>query len=351
MLASGVALTLESFLAEASQFRLGGLMTERAHPKTAGLAELAGRDLPRAIAAFAEVDRDAIAALREHAGAIDELAAETAACLDAGGRVYLCGCGATGRLAMALEYLWRSLHPDRADRVIGFMAGGDAALVRSVEGFEDYPEFGARHLDELGFTPADLLLAVTEGGETSYVIGAAARAAQVARRRPWLLYCNPDELLRPIERSRRIIEDAGVRSFSMPVGPMALTGSTRLQATTAQTLAAGLALFGAGGGGARDALDRSTSAGWRRSSSWRRTRTGPASWSTTTPRGTPSRYWPTPPSGPRPSTCGRSRTRPRSARCCRPATWWSTAPATGPRRGAACSAARRARSSGRSTPA
>jgi N-acetylmuramic acid 6-phosphate etherase len=251
-----VALTLESFLAEASQFRLGGLLTERAHPKTAGLAELACRDLPRAIAAFAEVDRDAVAALREHAGAIDELAAETAACLDAGGRVFLCGCGATGRLAMTLEFVWRGQRPDAADRVIGFMAGGDAALVRSVEGFEDFPGFGARHLDELGFTPADLLIAVTEGGETSYVIGAAERAAQVARRRPWLVYCNPDELLRPIERSRRIIDDPRVRSLSMPVGPMALTGSTRLQATTAQTLAVGLALLGAGSGGAQGALDR-----------------------------------------------------------------------------------------------
>jgi N-acetylmuramic acid 6-phosphate etherase len=88
------------------------------------------------------------------------------------------------------------------------------------------------------------------------VIGAAERAAEVAARRPWLLYCNPDEALRPIERSRRVIDDPRIRTFSMPVGPMALTGSTRLQATTALTLAVGLALFGAGRGGPREALDR-----------------------------------------------------------------------------------------------
>ncbi len=112
--------------------------------------------------------------------------------------MFVCGCGATGRLAITVESVWRAVHPDRADRVIGFMAGGDAALVRSVEGFEDHLELGARHLDELGFTPADLCLGVTEGGETSYVIGAAMRAAEVAARRPWLLYCNPDDSLRPI---------------------------------------------------------------------------------------------------------------------------------------------------------
>ena len=170
--------------------------------------------------------------------------------------MFVCGCGATGRLAITVESVWRTVHPDRADRVIGFMAGGDAALVRSVEGFEDHLELGARHLDELGFTPADLCLGVTEGGETSYVIGAAMRAAEVAARRPWLLYCNPDDSLRPIERSRRAIDDPRVRTFSMPVGPMALTGSTRLQATTALTLAVGHALFGTGPGGPGAALDR-----------------------------------------------------------------------------------------------
>ena len=251
-----MALTLQSFLAEAGQFRLGDLLTEKPHPKTRGLAELARSDLPRAIAAFAEVDRDAIAALRAHAAGIAELERAISDCLDAGGRVFVCGCGATGRLAMTIESVWRAVHPDRADRVIGFMAGGDAALVRSVEGFEDHPELGARHLDELGFTPADLCLGVTEGGETSYVIGAAMRAAEVASRRPWLLYCNPDESLRPIERSRRAIDDPRVRTFSMPVGPMALTGSTRLQATTALTLAVGQALFGSGPDGPRAALDR-----------------------------------------------------------------------------------------------
>jgi N-acetylmuramic acid 6-phosphate etherase len=251
-----VALTVESFLAGAAQFRLGGLLTEKPHPRTAGLAELARSDLPRAIAALADVDRDAIAALRGHAEGIEELAAQVRECLDAGGRIFLCGCGATGRLAIALESVWRAARPGQADRVIGFMAGGDAALVRSVEGFEDHPEFGARHLDDLGFTPADLLIGVTEGGETSYVIGAVERAGELAARGPWLLYCNPDEALRPIERSRRVIDDPRIHTFSMPVGPMALTGSTRLQATTALTLAVGLALLGTGADGPRGALGR-----------------------------------------------------------------------------------------------
>ena len=43
------------------------------------------------------------------------------------------------------------------------MAGGDAALVRSIERFEDYPEYGARQLRELGFRDGDLMVATTRG--------------------------------------------------------------------------------------------------------------------------------------------------------------------------------------------
>ena len=48
----------------------------------------------------------------------------------------MCGCGATGRLALVLETLWRQetqeIYPDWYDRTIAFMAGGDAALIKSV---------------------------------------------------------------------------------------------------------------------------------------------------------------------------------------------------------------------------
>ena len=89
-----MALTLQSFLAEAGQFRLGGLLTEQAHPKTRGLAELARSDLPRAIAAFAEVDRDAIAALRGHADGIAEL---ERAMRSASTPAAACSCAGAGR--------------------------------------------------------------------------------------------------------------------------------------------------------------------------------------------------------------------------------------------------------------
>ena len=99
------------FLKIAPQFKLGMLTTETQHPKTLSLSTLAHNDLAQAIALIKEIDLDTLAVLR---GKIDEVAAMAAAVkatLEQGGRIFLCGCGATGRLSLALETLWRELNP------------------------------------------------------------------------------------------------------------------------------------------------------------------------------------------------------------------------------------------------
>ena len=162
-----------------------------------------------------------------------------------GGRIFLSGCGATGRLALSLETFAREswLDPALSERIISFMAGGDAALIRSIESFEDYPAYGARQLRELGFSEKDLLIAITEGGETPWVIGTCHAAVETGSRQPWFLFCNPPEMLSSLlDRCSQILDSGMVKPFHLDIGPMALAGSTRLQATTAQMLVAGAAL-------------------------------------------------------------------------------------------------------------
>jgi N-acetylmuramic acid 6-phosphate etherase len=166
--------------------------------------------------------------------------------IENGYRIFIGGCGATGRLALACEVLWRSIHgnDEMGERVIGFMAGGDIALIKSIENFEDHPEFGARQLVELGFKNGDLLIACTEGGETPYVIGVTLKAASISDQPPIFLYCNPDDILRKTaQRSREIIDNEGIKKINLTVGPMALAGSTRMQASTVLMLAVGTALL------------------------------------------------------------------------------------------------------------
>jgi N-acetylmuramic acid 6-phosphate etherase len=234
----------KTFLKKAKDFHLGILPTEQQHPRTHGLSEMAFTDLPRALALLQSVDVEAVQAVVKKEEEISLLARDIEATLREGGRVFFYGCGATGRLALSIETFWRmEVSAEEKDRVIGFMSGGDLALVHSIENFEDHPEFGARQVRELGFGKNDLLVSCTEGGETPSVIGATEQAAKISKRKPWFLYCNPDEILQKVTRSRRVLKNPKIQKICLAVGPMSLSGSTRLQATTVLQLAAGWALL------------------------------------------------------------------------------------------------------------
>lgn len=223
----------QEFLATASLFQLGHLPTETPNPKTQKLSALVQSNLPLAIETLRDVDLAALTTLSLQVDKVVGLVTEMLATFREGGRIFFCGCGATGRLSLINEFLWISLFPENRERVVGFMAGGDIALVHALEGFEDFPDFGARHLRELGFGSKDLLVCSTEGGETPYVIGAVEEGVRLGTRRPWFLFCNPENLLvETVARSRRVLENPKIQKLDLSVGPMALTGSTRMQAST-----------------------------------------------------------------------------------------------------------------------
>lgn len=232
-----------AFLAVAADFHLGQLETEQRHPATAELAQLAKNDLPRALDILKNIETDMLGRMVAYHERLRPLAAEIEDTLKNGNRVFFYGCGATGRLSLSIEHIWRALHgadAEKTNAVQGFMSGGDVALVHSIENFEDHPEYGARQVREAGFGARDLLIACTEGGETPSVIGATEEAARLSARAPFYLYCNPtDVLMRTVERARRVLSDARIRSICLSVGPMYLSGSTRLQASSALMLAAG----------------------------------------------------------------------------------------------------------------
>ena len=236
----------KDFLFISSQFNLGELSTEKAHPLTKDLSTLAKGNLQKAIRLLKQVDKDALSVLQKKIPEIQVLARQIRETIDDGYRVFICGCGATGRLALTLETLWRQSHKKKMlrDRVCSFMAGGDVALIKSVENFEDLIVFGVKQLFELEFGQNDLLISCTEGGETPFVIGATETAARFSFTRPCFLYCNPDDVLsKTARRSKRILENRNIYKINCDVGPMALAGSTRMQASTVLMAAVGIALF------------------------------------------------------------------------------------------------------------
>jgi hypothetical protein len=62
------------------------------------------------------------------------------------------------------------------------------------------------------------------------------------RKKLFFIYNNPDDRLLPFTRSRRVIEEPGITKINLTTGPQAITGSTRMQATTVETFVIGCAL-------------------------------------------------------------------------------------------------------------
>jgi len=238
-------LSLEDFQKYKSQFKLGNLTTESFNSKSKHLSEELKTNLLNSIEILHSIDGDALNILRYKNEEIFNLQLKIQNVLQSGNKVFLSGCGATGRLAISMEKLYREMHCKELgeDQVVGFMAGGDYALISAVESFEDNFEYGEKQLLELGFTQDDLLLSVSEGGETNFVIGTANKAAIVSKHSPYFIYCNPDCELKGIKRSQGIITNSDIVKLNLNVGAMAISGSTRMQATTVQMIAIGFGLL------------------------------------------------------------------------------------------------------------
>jgi N-acetylmuramic acid 6-phosphate etherase len=240
----------EEFLKISDQFQLGVLTTESSHPITANLSETARRDVSDALRLLFEADGDVVRRYREFAksGRAPGIKQTVLRALKNGGKVFFTGCGSTGRLSIQLVSIWRDFWQhqrarglkcsptpqDFENRAHSVMAGGDYALIKSVEGFEDFTEFGKKQIGDLGVSAKDVVFAITEGGETSFVIGTAWKGLEIGAK-VYFVYNNPDDILcQHVKRSREVIREPRIEKINLTTGPMSITGSTRMQATTIQ---------------------------------------------------------------------------------------------------------------------
>jgi N-acetylmuramic acid 6-phosphate etherase len=240
----------QEFLAISSQFKLGALTTESSHPITAQLSQTARHSITAALGQLFDVDGDVVNKYREfvESGRARLIADTLLQSLKNGGKLFFTGCGSTGRLSIQLVSIWRDFwQQQRArglkcsptteeleNRAFSVMAGGDFALIKAVEGFEDFTQFGKKQIGDLGVSAKDVVFAITEGGETSFVIGTAWKGVEVGAK-VYFVYNNPDDILcEHVQRSREVIQDSRIEKINLTTGPMAITGSTRMQATTIQ---------------------------------------------------------------------------------------------------------------------
>ncbi|MCU0367169.1 MAG: hypothetical protein MUC30_08150, partial [Bacteroidales bacterium] len=260
----------EHFLNNETQFHLGMLPTEQANPKTRDLDKVFAASTSEGVKKLLSVDLDIYPMAKKifRSMEYEKLVKDGTKAVIEGKKIVFSGCGATGRLSILLESFWRCFfrelhdtHPGIYDKVkavensvFSIMTGGDYALIRAVEYFEDYQEFGRQQARELNIAAGDILVGITEGGETSSVLGTVAEAADRGAE-VFLMFNNPADILcKYIERSRKAIEDPRVTVLDLFCGPMAIAGSTRMQATTSEQLIAGAALESILGGYFRTVL-------------------------------------------------------------------------------------------------
>jgi N-acetylmuramic acid 6-phosphate etherase len=260
------------YIQDKTQFQLHTLITEQRHAKTWDLSERIQRNCADGLKMLFSVDEDIsekLESLAQEKENLEQAAEAVEEAIISGHKIYIYGCGATGRLAKQMEStfwrpfwkkvkgtgkIWTKLLSHLGDnienRLVGEMTGGDRALISSLEGFEDLQLIGYLQLEDRKVEKGDVVICVTEGGETSSVIGTILAALDQwknahsydpahSRKKLYFIYNNPDEILLPFDRSRAVLEEPGITKINLFTGPQAITGSTRMQATTIETYVVG----------------------------------------------------------------------------------------------------------------
>jgi N-acetylmuramic acid 6-phosphate etherase len=148
-----------------------------------------------------------------------------ATALDAGGNLIYVGAGTSGRLGVLDAAECPPTFHTPPDLVRALIAGGDAALRRSIEGAEDDTAAGVRDLISSGVSQNDAVVGISASGRTPYVLSALAHARSLGATTCGIS-CTPEsELTRLVEYPIELL-----------TGPEILAGSTRLRAGTATKL-------------------------------------------------------------------------------------------------------------------
>ena len=204
------------------------LPTEAAHPRAAKLDTMA----PEAIAALMlGEEAKAVRAAQARADVIGRAARLVADRLAAGGRLVYVGAGTSGRLGTldAVECVPTFGVPP--SRLVPIIAGGPAALTRSVEGAEDNVRDGEQRLRRVAVGPADVVCCIAASGTTPFV-RAALEYARFRRAATILVTCAGRAS--PGATNGERVADVVI---ALETGPEVIAGSTRLKAGTATKIA------------------------------------------------------------------------------------------------------------------
>lgn len=202
--------------------RLAGLATERSRPE---LADLDTRSTAALVDLLTTEDAEVVRVVRAAAPAITSAAGLVVDRLAGGGRLVYAGAGTAGRLAVLDAAELVPTYGIEPRTVRALLAGGEAAMVASVEGAEDDAGAARRDLDALGPGRDDVVVGISASGRTPYVLAVieAARAAGAAT-------------IGIVNNRGSELAALAELAIELPTGPEVVAGSTRMKAGTSQKL-------------------------------------------------------------------------------------------------------------------
>ncbi len=197
--------------------------TERRNPRTADIDLATPLEIVDLLQAEDATVPAAVAAARLEIARTIELIERS---FRAGGRLLYVGAGTSGRLGVLDAAECPPTFGTAPSMVVGIIAGGYAALVKSAEGVEDEVNAGVAAMDTNGVGSADTVVGIAASGGTPYVRAALGRAQTLGASTALVACAEPPALLR----------DTCDVCIVVRTGPEPITGSTRMKAGTATKL-------------------------------------------------------------------------------------------------------------------
>lgn len=198
------------------------LRTETRNPRTMNIDKMSTQDM---VGTMISESYNAIKAVEAAQSEIASAVEAISEAISKGGSLFYIGAGTSGRLGVLDASECPPTFGVSPELVTGIIAGGKECMFKASENAEDIVLAGQRDIVENGVCEKDAVVGISAAGGAKYVISALNKAKELGATVIGIA-CNKDVPL----------EDACDIFICADTGPEVITGSTRLNAGTAQKI-------------------------------------------------------------------------------------------------------------------
>ena len=145
--------------------------------------------------------------------------------LQNGGRIFYCGCGTSGRIAVADAAECPPTYGVSTELVTAVIAGGAKAMINAAEGCEDSREKGCEAFSQHGVCEKDMVIGISAAGRAPFVLAFMEKAKEMG--------CTVCAVVNNENTEMSKVANIAVETLT---GAEAVKGSTRMKAGTSQKL-------------------------------------------------------------------------------------------------------------------